>query len=107
MPYTHHPLHLESAQALSVGDRSMRSELTQIQSDNDALQTKLHNLVTSRQTDKINLANMEKKLAEERKSRQNIENQLNAERAKKKSEEQAAARAIAMAAAAAQQRAGE
>ena len=34
---------------MSNGDRSLKSELTQIQSDNDALQTKLHNLVTSRQ----------------------------------------------------------
>ena len=34
---------------MSSGDRSLKSELTQIQSDNDALQTKLHNLVTSRQ----------------------------------------------------------
>ena len=46
---------------------------------------------------------MEKKLTEERKNRQNIENQLNLERAKKKSEEEAAARAIALAAAQQQQ----
>ena len=58
---------------------------------------RLHNLVTSRQQDKQTLAQVEKKLSEERNSRMLLEQQLNTEHKAKKAEEAAAARAVAMA----------
>ena len=58
---------------------------------------RLHNLVTSRQQDKQNIAMLEKKIIEERKLKTSIETQLAAERKAKKAEEAAAARAVAMA----------
>ena len=61
---------------------------------------RLHNLVTSRQQDKQNIAVLEKKMNEERKIRAGVELQLNTERKAKKAEEAAAARAVAIATAA-------
>ena len=56
---------------------------------------RLHNLVTSRQQDKQNLAVLERKLAEERKTRSLTEQQLSQERKAKKSEEAARVAALA------------
>ncbi|CAB3379015.1 Hypothetical predicted protein [Cloeon dipterum] len=87
---------------LVSGEKSVKNTLSQLQADNDALQSKLHNLVTARQADKQNAAQLERRLAEERRCRGNAESQLQTERkAAKKAEEAATARAIAMAAAAA------
>lgn len=57
---------------------------------------RLHNLVTSRQQDKLNLAALEKKLQDERKFRTAVETQLSQERKAKKVEDAANARAVAM-----------
>ncbi|XP_050392701.1 macoilin-1 [Patella vulgata] len=84
---------------LVSGEKSQHSEIYQLQQDNDNLQNKLHNLVTSRQQDKQNIAILEKKLIEERKLRTSFEQQLAAERKAKKVEDAAAARAVAMASA--------
>ncbi|CAG5126355.1 unnamed protein product [Candidula unifasciata] len=78
-------------------EKAMHSEMYQLQQDNENLQNKLHNLVTSRQQDKQTIASMEKKLTDERKLRAGLEMQLASE--KNKSIE-AAARAVAMATAA-------
>jgi low affinity Fe/Cu permease len=86
---------------LVSGDRSTKMALTQLQGDNEALQSKLHNLVTARQTDKASAVQLEKRLAEERRARTSAEAQLLSERKAKKAEEANTARAIAMAAAAA------
>lgn len=82
---------------ITVGERSVKNELLQLQQDNENLQNKLHNLVTARQQDKQTISQLEKKLQEERKMRTMFENQLNSERKAKKAEEAAAARAVAMA----------
>lgn len=78
-------------------DKNLRLEHYQLQLDNENLQNKLHNLVTSRQQDKQNISILEKKMNEERKIRAGIELQLTTERKAKKADEAAAARAIAMA----------
>lgn len=84
--------------SLSVGERSFRNELLQLQQDNENLQNKLHNLVTARQQDKASVNQLEKRLQEERKLRTLLEQQLSQERKAKKAEEAAAARAaVAMA----------
>ncbi|ESO94855.1 hypothetical protein LOTGIDRAFT_232281 [Lottia gigantea] len=83
---------------LISSEKSQQSEIFQLQQDNDNLQNKLHNLVTGKQQDKQNIAILEKKLAEERKLRTSLDQQLSAERKAKKVED-AAARAVAMAAA--------
>lgn len=58
---------------------------------------RLHKLVTSRQQDKLNLAAIEKKLAEEKKARAVVEQQLVSEKKSKSAEAAAAARAMALA----------
>lgn len=78
-------------------DKNLRTEHYQLKIDNENLQNKLHNLVTSRQQDKQNISILEKKMNEERKMRAGIELQLTTERKAKKFDEAAAARAIAMA----------
>lgn len=78
-------------------DKNLRTEHYQLKIDNENLQNKLHNLVTSRQQDKQNISILEKKMNEERKMRAGIELQLTTERKAKKVDEAAAARAIAMA----------
>ena len=78
-------------------DKNLRTEHYQLKIDNENLQNKLHNLVTSRQQDKQNISILEKKMNEERKMRAGIELQLTTERKAKKIDEAAAARAIAMA----------
>ncbi|XP_054714333.1 macoilin-1-like isoform X2 [Uloborus diversus] len=83
--------------SISVGERSIKSELLQLQQDNESLQHKLHSMVTARQQDKQTIANLEKRVQEERKMRTLYENQLATERKAKKAEEAAAARAVAMA----------
>ncbi|KAF4517743.1 hypothetical protein B566_EDAN002948 [Ephemera danica] len=85
----------------SLSERGQSSKLTQLQADNETLQQKLHGLVTARQADKSAAAQLERRLAEERRARSSAESQLAAERKAKKAEEAATARAIAMAAAAA------
>jgi len=72
---------------LLSGERNLKAELLESQQDNENLQTKLHNLVTARQQDKQTIAQLEKKLTEEKKSRINIETQLATERKAKKAEE--------------------
>ncbi|KAK6628136.1 hypothetical protein RUM44_010619 [Polyplax serrata] len=78
-------------------ERSVKNELTQLQHHNDDLQTRLHGLVTARQTDKQTINHLEKKLSEERRARSSCEAQLAAERKAKKAEEAAAAQAAAIA----------
>lgn len=59
---------------------------------------RLHNLVTARQNDRSTISSLEKKLQEERRSKQNTENQIaQLERRAKKLEEQNQARAQALA----------
>lgn len=59
---------------------------------------RLHNLVTARQNDRSTITSLEKKLQEERRSKQNTENQIaQLERRAKKLEEQNQARAQALA----------
>ncbi|KAF6021784.1 TMEM57 [Bugula neritina] len=81
----------------SKDDRQKAVSLAQLQQDNDSLQNKLHNLVMSRQQDKQNLANAEKKLAEEKKLREKSDSLLASERKTKRQEEHVAARAVALA----------
>lgn len=83
--------------SLTLGDRTQRSELAQLQQENENLQTKLHNLVTARQQDKQSLSTLEKKLLEEKKAKGTVESQLAAERKNKKADDVAAARALAIA----------
>lgn len=85
--------------SLVLGDKAQRAELQQLRQDNDSLQTKLHNLVTSRQQDRQNLAQLERRLQDERRQRTQAEQQVSAERKAKKAEEANTARAVAMAAA--------
>ena len=61
---------------------------------------RLHNLVTGRQQDRASVASMERKLADEKRAKAVIDQQLQSERKTRKAEEAAAARAVAMAAAA-------
>lgn len=70
--------------SLVMGERSVKNELAQLQRDNENLQNKLHNLVTARQQDKHTIGQLEKKLQEEKKARNLLDNQLNAERKNKK-----------------------
>lgn len=84
---------------MSITEKSMRSELYQFQQDNENLQNKLHNLVTSRQQDKQTISILERKLQEACKNKCAVEQQLASERKAKKAEESAAARAVLMAAA--------
>ncbi|XP_071438913.1 macoilin [Hetaerina americana] len=86
---------------LISGERTVKSELFQLQQNNDDLQTKLHGLVTARQSDKQTISQLERRLHDERRSRGVCEAQLAAERKARKVEESAAARTIAVAAAAA------
>lgn len=83
--------------SLISSDRGMKLEVSQLQQDNENLQTKLHNLVTARQQDKQTIAQLEKKVQEEKKLRASLENQLTSERKAKKVEEAAAARAASIA----------
>ncbi|KAJ1522174.1 hypothetical protein ONE63_002484 [Megalurothrips usitatus] len=84
-----------------LAEKSIRCELAQCQKDNEELQAKLHVLVSARQTDKQLMAQLEKRLSEERRLRSNAESLLASERKAKKAEDAATARAVAMAAAAA------
>ena len=61
---------------------------------------RLLNLVTGRQQDRASVASMERKLADEKRAKAVIDQQLQSERKTRKAEEAAAARAVAMAAAA-------
>lgn len=56
---------------------------------------RVHGLVSARQSDRQNIANLERKLNEEKKLRLQCESQLVAEKKAKRAEEAAAARAIA------------
>ncbi|XP_070190467.1 macoilin-like isoform X2 [Littorina saxatilis] len=85
---------------LMASEKSSRSELYQLQQDNENLQNKLHNLVTGRQQDRASVASMERKLVDEKRAKAVVDQQLQAERKTRKAEEAAAARAVAMAAAA-------
>ncbi|RXG53240.1 hypothetical protein Avbf_05303 [Armadillidium vulgare] len=83
---------------LLSNEKAMRQEMNQLHLDNDNLQNKLHNLVTARQNDRSTITSLEKKLQEERRSKQNTENQIaQLERRAKKLEEQNQARAQALA----------
>ncbi|KAB7496817.1 Macoilin-1, partial [Armadillidium nasatum] len=83
---------------LLSNEKAMRQEMNQLHQDNDNLQNKLHNLVTARQNDRSTITSLEKKLQEERRSKQNTENQIaQLERRAKKLEEQNQARAQALA----------
>jgi len=53
-------------------------------------------LVTSRQKDKETISALERKIADEKKSKTALEQQLSAERKAKKAEDAAAARAVAL-----------
>jgi hypothetical protein len=80
--------------SLIAADKATKSEIHQLRQDNESLQVKLHNLVTSRQQDKQTLAALERKLLEERKAKTTIEQQLQAEK-KRKADDAAAAKAAA------------
>ncbi|XP_075237641.1 macoilin [Lycorma delicatula] len=82
-------------------EKTNKSDLCQLQIDNEELQSKLHGLVSARQMDKQALSQLERRVADERRLRTVCEAQLAAERKAKKAEEAAAARAAAMATAAA------
>lgn len=83
--------------SLLASEKATRSELYQLQQDNENLQNKLHNLVTGRQQDRASVASMERKLADEKRAKAAIDQQLQTERKTRKAEEAAAARAVAMA----------
>ncbi|XP_033100438.1 macoilin-like isoform X2 [Anneissia japonica] len=85
--------------SLTAQEEVIMSEIDQIKKDNEQLQTKLHNLVTQKQQDKLTLGKLEQKWKAEMASRTAVENQLKEERKSKRAEEAAASRAIAMAAA--------
>ena len=55
-------------------------------------------MVTGRQQDRTSVASIERKLAEEKRAKAAVDQQLQAERKTRKAEEAAAARAVAMAA---------
>jgi len=67
---------------LAVQERNARNQLQLLQLDNDQLQSKLHHLVSGRQQDKQTLAQLERKLADERKLRQGSDAQLQQEKKK-------------------------
>ncbi|ESN89860.1 hypothetical protein HELRODRAFT_91322, partial [Helobdella robusta] len=75
---------------LSATEKSSKAELNQLRQDNESLQAKLVKQILGRQQDKQNLAIAERRLAEERKQKATLENQLTTEK-KKKAEEAAAA----------------
>lgn len=81
--------------SLINGERTIKTELLQVQQLNESLQTKLHGLVTARQQDKQTISGLEKKLQEERKCRSLVEAQLATERKAKKTEEVMLGRSIA------------
>ncbi|XP_076466797.1 macoilin-like [Babylonia areolata] len=82
---------------LLASEKASHSELFQLQQDNENLQNKLHNLVTGRQQDRATVATMERKLAEEKRAKVAVDQQLLSERKSRKAEEAAAARAVAIA----------
>ncbi|CAL4085741.1 unnamed protein product, partial [Meganyctiphanes norvegica] len=84
--------------SLISNDKMTNQELGQVQQDNDNLQNKLHGLVTARQTDRSNISNLERRLGEERRQRQQAEERVaQLERRHKKVEEQAQATRHALA----------
>ncbi|XP_071957097.1 macoilin-1-like [Antedon mediterranea] len=85
--------------SLRAQEEVIMAEIDQIKKDNEQLQTKLHNLVTQKQQDKLTLSKIEQKWKSEIASRNVVENQLKEERKSKRADEAAASRAIAMAAA--------
>ncbi|XP_039280202.1 macoilin-1 [Nilaparvata lugens] len=81
--------------SLLSSEKTNKNEVCQLHLDNEELQSKLHGLVSARQSDKQTLAALEKRVAEERRMRGACEAQLAAER---KAKEAAVARAaVAMA----------
>lgn len=72
--------------SLTTTDRVNKNEVYQLRQDNESLQTKLHNLVTSRQQDKQTAQGLERKLQEEKKQRASFEQQLASEKKKKADE---------------------
>ncbi|KAG8248840.1 transmembrane protein 57 [Homalodisca vitripennis] len=76
--------------ALLVNEKSIKSELCQLQLDNDDLQSKIHSLVSARQMDKQAVTQLERRVQEERRLRTTTEAQLAAERKAK----EAASRAM-------------
>ena len=71
---------------LSTSDKSIRAEMSRLQTDNDLLQQRLTNLLAARSQDKQNALLAEKKLAEEKKLRQQSEAQLDKERKERKAQ---------------------
>ncbi|CAG0916834.1 unnamed protein product [Notodromas monacha] len=67
-------------QTVTAAEKGVRMELNLLQSENESLQSRLQTLVAQRQQDKQTIAQMERKLHEERKLRLSSESQLNAER---------------------------
>jgi len=76
--------------SLLVSEKSVKSELCQLQLDNDDLQSKVHGLVSARQMDKQAITQLERRVQDERRLRTSTEAQLAAERKAK----EAATRAI-------------
>lgn len=73
---------------LTSSDKSIRSEMAKLQTDNDLLQQRLTNLLAARTQDKQNALLAEKKLAEEKKLRQQSEAQLEKERKQRKAQDE-------------------
>ncbi|KRZ69786.1 Macoilin-2 [Trichinella papuae] len=71
---------------------SLKSELNELKINNEQLQTRVQNLLRSRQQDRQVINGLEKKIAEEQKAKVHLDQQLQQERrATKKAEETAAA----------------
>ncbi|KRX15354.1 Macoilin [Trichinella nelsoni] len=71
---------------------SLKSELNELKINNEQLQTRVQNLLRSRQQDRQVINGLEKKIAEEQKAKAHLDQQLQQERrASKKAEEAAAA----------------
>jgi hypothetical protein len=88
-------------QTVTAAEKGVRMELIQLQADNDALQTRLQGLVAQRQQDKQAVSQLERRLNDERKAKQNVENQLLTERkTNKERQKQEAAESAAVARAA-------
>ncbi|KRY48841.1 Macoilin, partial [Trichinella britovi] len=77
---------------MSSVECSLKSELNELKINNEQLQTRVQNLLRSRQQDRQVINGLEKKIAEEQKAKAHLDQQLQQERrATKKAEEAAAA----------------
>ncbi|XP_046874712.1 macoilin-1 isoform X2 [Hypomesus transpacificus] len=84
--------------SLTLQDRGLRCELSQLRQDNELLQSKLHSAVQARQKDRQSVSQLEKRLKGEQEARCLADRQLADDRKRKKLEEASAARAVALAA---------